>query len=289
MAATKKTTKKTAKTTELEVFEVTKEAMDFYVLGTSPIILNRMNEKARQQLLLPSGRKTAADKQSSLKHNPYEEFQSAPYLDPDPDGPTYLMHLATAFKGAMRGAAVDLPKLTKAQIGRLVTVKGERISVWGHPQMLMSVTRCADMNKTPDIRTRVIVPEWACKITVSWITPLLRAKHIYNLLSFAGLTQGTGDWRSEKGSADYGSFEIVEKDDERWHHIVNNYGRDLQMEAMETIEYYDRETAELYQWFKEEVVRRGFKNVRMDGPVPVVDDLQINPPKPGKSNGQPTA
>lgn len=270
------------KTEEVEVMTVEKGHLTFHIVGTSPLILNRMSEKARRQLLLPSGRKTAADKASTLKHVPYEEFQCSPYIDPREDAPTLLTHLASAFKGALRGAAVDLPKLSKAQIGRLVRVEGERINIWGHPKMLMSVTRSADVNKTPDIRTRCILPEWCCDIDITFVKPLLREKHLINLLSFSGITQGTGDWRAEKGSGNYGSFEIANADDPRIKFLKENYGREFQMQAMIDAEPYDRETAEEFQWYNEEVVSRGFKNVRKPGDglgLVFADFLQTNPPE----------
>ena len=267
------------KETEIDILVVEKGEIEFYILGTSPLILNRMNEKVRQQLLLPSGRKTAADKASMLKHNPYEEFQSAPYLDPNEGGPSFLMGLSSWFKNAMRGAAVDLPKLSKAQIGRLVRVEGERVGIYGDPKMFLEPSRCADQNKTPDIHARVIVPEWCCKITVTYVKPLLREKHVANLLSFSGITQGVGDWRSEKGSGDHGCFEIVSKDDKRWKFLEKNYGRDFQKQAMEDADCYNRESQELYDWFKEEIVRRGHKNVRLSGLIDYsCNSLQTQPP-----------
>jgi hypothetical protein len=101
---------------EVYVMEVMQGAMDFCVIGTSPIILNRMSEKAQRELLLPKGRKNAAEKASTLKHDPMAEFRASPYTAQD-DGATRLQLLASMFKGAMRTAALDLPGVKKAEIG----------------------------------------------------------------------------------------------------------------------------------------------------------------------------
>ncbi len=42
----------------------------------------------------------------------------------------------------------------------------------------MSVVRSADIGKTPDIRTRAILPAWAARITVTYVTPKLTANAV---------------------------------------------------------------------------------------------------------------
>ena len=249
----------TTKSVELDVLKVEHGQIEFLVLGTTPLILNRMSEKVMRELLMPKGRKTAADKAANLKHNPMEEFRASPYIDPDESGPTYLQHLASAFKGAIKSAALDLPGSSKAQIGRLTWVNGERISIYGVPEIFLSVTRSADINKTPDVRTRAIVPEWAARVSVSFVKPNLREQAVANLLASAGLTQGIGDWRPGKGAGTYGQFELVGEDDPRFQHITKTGGRAAQKAAMESPQPYDQESAELLEWFQVEAKQRGFK------------------------------
>lgn len=245
----------------IDILKVNHGKFHVCILGTTPLILNRMSEKARHELLMPKGRKTSAEKAANLKHNPIDEFRASPYTDVREDAPTYLQHLSTAFKKAMMGAALDIPGAKKAQIGRLTWVEGERISIYGVPQMFMSVVRSADMNRTPDIRSRAIVPKWACRLSVSFVQPILREQSVVNLLASAGITQGIGDWRNEKGSGTYGQFTLVDADDAEFNHIMKTGGRDAQVAAMEDFEFYDDETRELYSWFEVESKRRGFKVV----------------------------
>lgn len=249
------------KESEIEVLKVDHGQLEFCVLGTSPLILNRLSEKVLHELLMPKGRKSSAEKASSLKHNPMEEFQASPYTDEDESSPTLLQHLSSAFKGAIKSAALDLPGSSKAQIGRLTWVNGERVGIYGVPKLFMSVTRSADINKTPDVRTRAIVPQWACFVSVSFVKPILREQGVANLLASAGITQGVGDWRPGKGAGTYGQFELVGSDDARFKHLVAHGGRASQLAAMEAPECYDRESKELLSWFDVESKRRGFRAV----------------------------
>jgi hypothetical protein len=249
------------KETEIDVLKVDHGQLDFCILGTSPMILNRMSEKVLHELLMPKGKKTTAEKAGSLKHDPIAEFQASPYRNPDENSPTLLQHLSSAFKGALKSAALDLPGSSKSQIGRLTWVNGERVSIYGIPQIFMSVTRSADMNRTPDVRTRAIVPKWCAQISVSFVQPILRAQSVANLLASAGITQGIGDWRPGKGSGTYGQFVLADKDNKDMLHLMKTAGRSAQIKAMENPTPYDDDTAEMLAWFGVEAKRRGFKVV----------------------------
>lgn len=246
---------------DITVIEVNKGLIRFNILGTTPLILNTMSEKVRNQLLLPPPKKNAAEKASSLKHEPLVEFRNSAYTISDKTAPTYIGFMASAFKAALKGAALDLPGASKSQIGRLTYVEGEYIGLYGVPKLLMSVVRSADMNRTPDIRSRAILEEWACTVSISFVKPLLREQAVINLLAAAGITQGIGDWRPQKGSGGYGQFILAGDDDESFIRITREGGRKEQMAAMESPECYDDETEKMLAWFDVESKRRGFKVV----------------------------
>jgi hypothetical protein len=244
-----------------EVLKVTKGLLDCYIVGTSPLVLNRMSEKAKHELLMPKGRKSAIEKATSLKHIPIEEYRASAYTLKDTTQPTLLAHLATAFKGALRSAALDMPGAKKAQIGRLTYVEGEMIGIYGIPKLFMSIVRSADMNRTPDVRTRAIVPEWACKFRVTYVEPLIRAQAVANLLAAAGITIGVGDGRPEKGAMNYGQFRLAGKDDPEFNRLVKIGGRKAQQAALDNPVCYDDETTELLSWFDDERAKRQLKGV----------------------------
>lgn len=249
------------KDTSIEIKPMDKRSITVRVMGTSPIIHNAMSQKVRQELLMPRGRLTASEKKGRLKHNVYEEFANSPYVNNEDSGETYIQILSAAVKGAMKSAALDLPGATKAQISRLTWVEDERIDVYGIPELMMAVTRSADINKTPDIRTRAIISEWACQFTVSFVCPVLNETAVMNLIAAAGIMQGLGDWRIGKGAGSYGGFKIVNPDDKDWARIVKSGGRKAQIIAMENPVCYDDETKKLMDWYGPEARRRGFEEV----------------------------
>jgi len=256
MATAKASTSET-----ISIMQVDKGVMDFYIIGTSPLIMNRMSQKVWHELLAPAGKKNAAEKASTMKHDPIKEFRDSPYRMNHDDAPTLLGVLPTAFKRAMGTAALDMPGTKKAQILRLISVDWDVIPVWGIPKVFMAITRSADMNRTPDVRTRAILPEWACRLTVTYTRPILRETAIANLLSAAGFQSGVGDWRQEKGSGSYGSFRLATADDPDFNRIIATQGRKAQEAALADPISYNDETSELLGWFGVEKARRGFKAV----------------------------
>jgi hypothetical protein len=246
---------------EIAVLEITKGRLEFFVVGSSPLIMNCVSAKVKQGLLLPSRKKNDAEKQSTLKHDPLAEYRASVYRARDPSSPTLLVHRSVAFKRALATAALDMPGANKAQVGRLTFVIGDEVPIWGVPQLWMTVTRSADIKRTPDIRTRAILAPWATRLTIEFVRPILREQPVANLLGAAGVIVGVGDYRPEKGAGQYGQFRIVHDDDAKLAEIVRTGGRAAQEAALEDPDCYDDESAELLSWYSAEVKRRGFKQV----------------------------
>lgn len=244
---------------EVEIVEIQQDRIEFCVLGRSPLLLLKMSQKALHELLLPRGRKSAADKANSLKHEPYREFRDAPYQVPD--GPTLIAMPSVAFKKALAAVAVDIPGAAKAQISRLCHCEGQWTHIYGVPRMHMSVVRSADMNRTPDVRTRCVIPEWAAHVVMTYTRPLLTHTTIARLFAAAGVVNGVGEWRPQKGSGTYGQFDLVDPSDKRFKELIKKGGRDVQVKAMDNPLPFDDETAELYSWYTDEIHRRGVKGV----------------------------
>ena len=165
----------------------------------------------------------------------------------------------------MSTAALDLPGTKKTEIGRLTWVVGTHVALYGVPELLMSVVRSADINKTPDIHTRAIVPAWACMVTVRFVQPKLTATAIANLMAAAGVIAGVGDFRQEKGKGNFGQFRLVNPDDAEFRKIVAEGGRVAQDEALLNYRCHDEETEELLDWYSAEVIRLGRAPKVQDG------------------------
>jgi hypothetical protein len=253
-----KSTKQPTDHEEIQILEVERGVIDFFILGTTPLLCNRMSEKVWHELLAPKGRKTESEKQATMKHDPIQEFRDSPYIIDAPQAPTLLGIMPVAFKRAMGTAALDMPGAKKAQVLRLVTVQSEMFPVFGIPRLHMSITRSADVKKTPDVRTRAVLPEWAARVRITYTKPILRAQSITNLIAAAGFQSGVGDWRQEKGSGSFGCFKVVGENDPDWNRIAATGGRAAQIEAMENPVAYDTEAEEMLAWFVGEKQTRGF-------------------------------
>jgi len=227
-----------------------------WVRGLTPFICNAMSEKVKRGLLFPGKKKGQAEKEQSIKHDPLLEFRGSAYRSLDINHePTRIVFPATGFKSALGEAALETPGAKKTQIGRLVWVDGDKLSLYGVPQMYMAVTKSADINRTPDVRTRAILPEWACQVTIKFVTPQLNAKSIIALLGRAGILIGIGDFRQGKGKGNHGQFEVCNASD--CAAIVKAGGINAQDAAFESPTFFDSETESLFTWYEEERVRRG--------------------------------
>ncbi len=257
MMAKKDTKAAGAVTTEnVDVLEVEQGRVVVSVLGTRPLVFNRMAAKAWRDLLMPSPRKTAVERATTLKHNPVDEFRNSAHKLPSDNATTLLAMPAAAFKRAMASAALDLPGTKKAQVGRLSYVEGDYVPIYGVPQIYSAIVRMADMARTPDVRTRAIVPRWAAQFTVTYTLPMMRQQAIVRLLQAAGVSVGVGDGRIEKGALTFGLFKLVGANDPEFLDIVKTGGRVEQLTAMQAPEAYDEETAELLAWFDDELAKR---------------------------------
>lgn len=253
--------KKVEKAIEIEVLKVEAGAATVRLVGTTPLIYNCMSEKARRELLFPE-KKTRASRETTMKHDPVREYRDSIYHIAEGSAPTSLGMPNSAFKGALEAAAKRIPGVVGEDVKQLISVDSEHmygnlIPVYGVPQLLMSVVRNAGFTKTPDIRTRAIVPKWCCEIRIRFIKPQLGEQAIGNLISAAGIFVGIGDFRQEKGAGNYGLFSTGGSAAE-FAALVKSGGRAAQQRAIEapTPQCYDVESERLLSWFLQEVVKR---------------------------------
>lgn len=228
------------------------------LVGKTPLVMNRMAGKAKRELLYPRT-KSRADRAASIKHNPVAEYTDS--VSTVTEGPTLLVIPGAAPKRAMASAALDMPgSARKAVIGRLTWIPDLWLSVYGKPFLFMAVVRMSDIKRTPDIRTRAILPRWAVPVTIRFAVPMLNPTQLLNLLNAAGFYVGIGDGRNEKGALNFGQFRVLgaaaaEKDKEL--QAIMKEDRKVQMRALAEPEPYDDESAELLTWYEAERKVRG--------------------------------
>ena len=185
---------------------VQREKVTIQIVGTSGLYCHRMSAKAKHQLML-GGRKKSAAERLELKHDPIAEFHDSMHVRHGMFEGTDIVFPAMALKSAMATAALVVAGVRKTDVQRLVYIEDEFVPVYGVPRVRMDITRSADINKTPDVRTRAYFSEWATQITVDFVRPMLSHTAIMALLYNAGVVCGIGDFRQEKGKGSYGTFE----------------------------------------------------------------------------------
>lgn len=244
----------TTKSTELVIDALKQGRVTLRLVGTTAFYCNSMSSKAKRSLLIGGGKKTAAEKRE-IKHNPEEEFRDSVYLQES--GETLLGFPAPGVKAAMATAALETAGVTKTSVNRLIFLPQQRIPIWGTPLLKMDVVRSADMNKTPDVRTRAFLPRWCAEVDIAFVSPTLSVHSIVSLLSNAGVVCGLGDFRQEKGKGSYGTFRVIsaEQDDPEWDDITQE-ARAAQRAALDNPEPADQETRDLMALLNDERLRR---------------------------------
>jgi hypothetical protein len=229
--------------TELHIDRLKQGRLTLRMVGTTPMYFNSMSVKAKRDLLLGGGRKTKAER-ANIKHHPEQEFRDSLYRKSH--GDTLLCFPAPGVKGAMATAALATAGITSTDVKRLIFLPETHIQIWGTPYLKMDVVRSADMNKTPDIRTRAYLPRWCAEVSIAFVQPTLNAYSLASILTNAGTIIGIGDFRQEKGG---------EETSPLWDTLMNE-GREAQQIAYDNPVPADDDTAELLAFYHEEVLRR---------------------------------
>lgn len=276
---------KPSKTTEDDVIVVSQikmTEMRFNLVGTTPLMPHSVSAHSRLELLRPRGKKNAAEKATTLKHEPLREYQEAAYKFTDLEADKTRMYMpAGAIKAALKDVAIDMVGTRKAQIARLTTVVGHKLPLFGVPKLVQNGVRSSDMKRTPDIRTLPILARWAIPdVVIRHVHELVPQASIANLLANAGIIMGIGDGRQQKGYFDFGCWRLVGDDDEELLEIMAEGGKAAQDAALAEPEYYDLETEQLMTMFYEAEKNRTA--------APASKRVVIQKPT-GGSNGQPTA
>jgi hypothetical protein len=249
---------KKAEAGELTISQLKQGRVTLRLIGITPLYMNSMSVKAKRTLLIGGGKKTAAEKKL-LKHDPEQEFRDSCYTQES--GETLLCFPAPGIKAAMSTAALETAGITKTSVQRLIFLPQMYVNIWGRPLMKCDVVRSADMNKTPDIRTRAFLPRWCAEVKIAYVQPTLSVHSIVSLMQNAGTIVGIGDYRQEKGRGSFGTF-FVAGDNENlgkwsgeWNSITAE-ARDVQQEAFDNPQPADAETRQLLAFIDEERIRR---------------------------------
>ena len=177
------------------------------IRGTSPLIVNRWSEKAKEMML--AAQQTKARPKKDAK-DPVANFEASKYrLADGRDG-----FPSTAFKAAIVHASRLFDGITQVLVKQTVIVLGE-----GNDQLIpLDFGECVMREDTPrnasgvaDLRYRAQYHPWSCTLRVRTIAGQFDQESILSLVDAAGIG-GVGEWRPtspKSATGTFGTFEVV--------------------------------------------------------------------------------
>lgn len=186
------------------------------VVGDSPLIIHRFDEKSKRQILDKQTQKAKSGKEPK---NPVGDFiESLYWLSNKP-----TEHTEEAFTRAIKGGATfGFPSvafkasaisagyragITKDKVtgNGAFHIDSEFVEINGIPEMREDMVRIG--MGTADIRYRGEFKQWEATFTVKYNASVFSAEQIVNLFNLGGFACGIGEWRAEKGGS-YGMYHV---------------------------------------------------------------------------------
>lgn len=186
--------------------KIAAETIQVPIVGTTPLIVHRFDEKAKRQMLdAAQGRKSPKEPK-----DPEAEFQASLYRLKD----GRFGFPAVAFKAATVGGARFYGKNQVTMTGlRQTLFFGGEPSVDG--QQLVPIEGDAVMREDAvrvgrggaDLRYRGQFTEWRALLVVTFVTSSITRSSVVSLIDAGGMGVGVGEWRPEKGG-DFGTYQV---------------------------------------------------------------------------------
>lgn len=195
----------------VEPLRITTQRVDTLVLtvvGVSPLIVSRFDEKAKEMMLAAQQTKTRKAKEPK---DPEKEFERRRYRLPDGrDG-----FPAVGFKGAIVGGARLFDGITMTGLKQQIYVHGE-----GTEQLVAIDGLCTMREDTvrvgqgvADLRYRPMYWPWRAELRIDFLPSQLSHESVIALVEAGGFG-GVGEWRPSAPKSltgTYGRFTIEEK------------------------------------------------------------------------------
>jgi hypothetical protein len=207
-----------AKTTEevVNIPAINIKRFQITIIGDSPLITHRFDEKAKKEMLDKQTQKAKAGKEPKV---PVRDFiESMYWLSEKPK-----VYTEEAFTKSIRaGAAFGFPSTAfkasavaagfRCGVTKNMTVSngafhidGEFVEINGTPEMREDMVRLPMAGA--DIRYRGEFKEWEATFTVKYNANVYSAEQIINLFNLGGFACGIGEWRPEKKGS-YGMYHV---------------------------------------------------------------------------------
>jgi hypothetical protein len=193
-----------AKAKVIDLKPINVQSIEITIIGDSPLIMHRWDEKSKKQMLDKQMKKTVHREAK----NPEEQFQASIYhLDNGDFG-----FPADGFKAsAVRGGKACGVVMTDAKgaffVNGIYSKKEGRelVPIKGKLSMREDMVRLE--SGVADIHFRGQLEDWKATFTVSFNASVLSAEQIVNMFQAAGFGVGLGEWRPQKNGM-FGRFHV---------------------------------------------------------------------------------
>ncbi len=179
--------------------------MKVKLIGTSPLIFHKWDEKAIRMILDKQMKKAAKGREV---RDPEKEYEASFYRDAKGN----IAFPARNIKQAIVGSARFVAGVPMTILRGAIFIEGDAdgmIPVKYKEKRMRQDMVIVGMG-TADIRFRGELIDWSMEILIKFDADLLSAEQVLNLLQRAGFSQGLGEWRPER-NGDNGTFTLQDK------------------------------------------------------------------------------
>lgn len=192
-----------------QIPRLNQKLMKVKIIGTSPLIFHKWDEKAIKMMLDKQMKKASKGREI---RDPEKEYEASFYRDSKGN----IAIPARNIKQAIVGSARFLQGIPMTILRGTIFVHGDKdgfIPVkYGKKSMRQDMVTVG--MGSADIRFRGQLDDWSMDVLVEYDADILSPEQVLNLLQRAGFSQGLGEWRPEK-NGDNGTFTIETKPEKK--------------------------------------------------------------------------
>jgi len=165
--------------------------------------MHRFSEKAQKQIADKQAKRAVKNKPA---RNPRAEFEAAYYRDGDGDAAMPAIN----FKAAMLRVYKLSGFSNKNEIRFGVYLPDEFVKIKGRSRMRTDMVKLGGMSNPADLRYRPEFKKWTAQLRVDLNTDVISIEQFLHVFTNAGRMSGIGEWRPEKTSGNYGTWQVTD-------------------------------------------------------------------------------
>lgn len=190
----KRATKKAEPAEQIVILPIRPKIIELTIVGTTPLMVCAWSHKAKQQM---RDKQMGAAKKGREPKVPHDDYLASLYTSTE--GWTGIP--AGGMKGCLVNSCrgLDLPMTVAKRMlfvrSQGVTAEGQQlVRVHGRHEMNESMVRI-DNGGTADIRYRALYREWSITLEIEFLSDMISATQVANLVERAGFIEGLCEHR----------------------------------------------------------------------------------------------